>query len=311
MTQRGNRRQDVFFEDADYAAYVALVSAACVRANVACLAWCLMPNHVHLILVPSDEDGLRAALGENYGDTIPNCHRPRPALNCTMARLARIVVPGIAHHVTQRGNRRQDVFFEDADYAAYVALVSAACVRANVACLAWCLMPNHVHLILVPRDEDGLRAALGEAHRRYSRRINVENGWTGYLWQGRFASYPMDDAHLMAALRYVEQNPVRAGLVPRAEDWRWSSARAHIGTAADGFTDLESLAGVHANWRAMLASGLEAGGLTPEEVAGIEAHGRTGRPRGGDAFIETLETKTGRPLKRRKPGPKPKRAVSN
>lgn len=136
-----------------------------------------------------------------------------------MARFARLVVPDVAHHVTQRGNRRQPVFFSDEDYAAYRDLVAAACAARGVRCLAWCLMPNHVHLILMPSDGDGLRAALGDAHRRYARRINFAHGWTGYLFQGRFASYPMEDAHLMAAVRYVELNPVRARLAGRAEDW--------------------------------------------------------------------------------------------
>jgi putative transposase len=227
-----------------------------------------------------------------------------------MARLARIVVPGVAHHVTQRGNRRQDVFFEDTDYAAYVDLVSAACTAEGVRCLAWCLMPNHVHLILVPADADGLRAALSEAHRRYSRRINFGHGWTGYLWQGRFASYPMEDAHLVTAMRYVELNPVRAGLVKSAEAWRWSSARAHVERKADGLTDLEGTQGLHRNWRAMLRHGLEAGDLADGQVEAIEAHARTGRPLGGEAFVAGLEAATGRRLKRRKPGPQPKGEAS-
>jgi putative transposase len=223
-----------------------------------------------------------------------------------MARLARIVVPEVAHHVTQRGNRRQDIFFSEQDYAAYRALIAEACARTGVRCLAWCLMPNHVHLVLVPPDEDGLRAALGEAHRRFTRRINRIKGWTGYLFQGRFASYPMDDAHLMVAIRYVELNPVRAGMVARAEDWPWSSARAHVAGRPDGLTDLEFLSGVHRNWRAMLRRGLEAGDLPPEAEAAIEAHQRTGRPWGGEAFLDRLEALTGRTLKRQKPGPKPR-----
>jgi putative transposase len=223
-----------------------------------------------------------------------------------MARLARIVIPGVAHHVTQRGNRRQEIFFSEEDYAAYRALVAEACAGAGVRCLAWCLMPNHVHLILVPSDADGLRAALAEAHRRYTLRINRSKGWTGYLFQGRFASYPMDDAHLMVALRYVELNPVKAGLVARAEDWPWSSARAHVGGRRDGLTDLDALAGLHRNWRAMLRHGLEAGDLADEAVAAIEAHQRTGRPWGGASFIERLEEMTGRTLKRQKPGPRPR-----
>jgi putative transposase len=153
-----------------------------------------------------------------------------------MARLARIVIPHVPHHVTQRGNRRQPVFFDEEDYAAYKELLAEACTKHDVRCLAWCLMPNHVHLILVPGAADALRAALAEAHRLYSRRINFAKGWTGYLWQGRFASYPMDDAHLITAVRYVELNPVKARMVKRAEDWRWSSAPAHVLGTADGLT---------------------------------------------------------------------------
>lgn len=226
-----------------------------------------------------------------------------------MARLARIVVPGLAHHVTQRGNRRQQVFFADADYAAYRALVAEACAAHDVTCIAWCLMPNHVHLILNPAAADGLRAALSEAHRRYSRGINAARGWTGYLWQGRFASYPMDDAHLLTAVRYVERSPVEAGLAPRAEDWPWSSARAHLTAKSDGLTDLSALAGVHRNWRAMLTRGLAAGDVEDEDAQAIEAHARTGRPRGGDAFVEAVEAATGRTLKPRKAGRKRKAAM--
>lgn len=227
-----------------------------------------------------------------------------------MARLARIVVPDVPHHVTQRGNRRQDVFFSDEDYAAYRDLVAEACRREGIGCAAWCLMPNHVHLILIPPAPDALRSALGEAHRRYSRRINTAHDWTGYLWQGRFASYPMDEAHLMTAVRYVELNPVRAKLVRNAEDWRWSSARAHVRGVSDGLTDPALLAGVHRNWRAMLKQGLEAGELPPETEAAIESHQRTGRPWGDEAFVARLEQRTGRTLAPQKRGRKPRRAVN-
>jgi len=222
-----------------------------------------------------------------------------------MARLSRLVVPDVPHHVTQRGNRRQPVFFSDRDHAFYRDLVAEACAARGVRCLAWCLMPNHIHLILTPADADGLRAALAEAHRRYARRINAEHGWTGYLFQGRFASYPMDEAHLLTAVRYVELNPVRAGLAGRAEDWRWSSARAHVTGRPDGLTDLSALAGVHRDWRAMLARGLKAGDGGDAESAAIEAHIRTGRPRGGEAFVAALEARTGRALRKRRPGPRP------
>src|SRR6185503_8599863 len=151
-----------------------------------------------------------------------------------MPRLARLVVPDIPHHVTQRGNRRQPTFFSDEDYRLYLHLLGEWSRRAGTAVWAWCLMPNHVHLILVPSHEDGLRAALAEAHRRYTRRINAREDWRGHLWQSRFASFPMDEDHLLACARYVELNPVRAGLVARPEHWRWSSARAHLGLGRDG-----------------------------------------------------------------------------
>lgn len=224
-----------------------------------------------------------------------------------MARLARIVVPDIPHHITQRGNRRQEVFFSDEDYAAYRDLVALACLEHRVRCVAWCLMPNHVHLVLTPPAPGALRAALAEAHRRYSRRVNFAHGWAGYLWQGRFASYPMDEAHLLTAVRYVELNPVKARLVRQAEDWPWSSARAHVTGKGDGLTDPGALAGVHRNWRAMLKRGLAAGDLDPEDEAAIAAHQRTGRPWGDEAFVADLERRTGRTLARRRPGPKPKR----
>lgn len=149
-----------------------------------------------------------------------------------MARIARVVAAHVPHHVTQRGNRRQQVFFCDEDYETYRALVAEGCRRAGVDVLGYCLMPNHVHLILSPHTEDGLRAALGEAHRRYTRHVNFRERWRGYLWQGRFASFPMDEKYLLACARYVELNPVRARLVKRPQDWAWSSAqkigRAHV-----------------------------------------------------------------------------------
>src|SRR5271167_4440988 len=115
-----------------------------------------------------------------------------------MARLARIVVPGVPHHVTQRGNRRQAVFFGDGDCRAYLALLTEHARAAGVGVWAWCLMPNHVHLMLTPAEPDALRACLADAHRRYSSLVNAREGWRGYLWQGPFASFPMDERHMLA-----------------------------------------------------------------------------------------------------------------
>lgn len=168
---------------------------------------------------------------------------------------------------------------------------------------------------LVPADEDGLRATLGEAHRRYTRRVNFREGWRGHLFQGRFASYPMDDAHLLAAIRYVENNPVAAGMVERAEDWRWSSARAHVAggrVEGDPLTDLKGLSARARNWRAALRHGWEAGDVGEEGEAlldAIEAKLRTGRPLAAEEWIERQEQETGRQMRPRKRGPKGRASV--
>ena len=218
-----------------------------------------------------------------------------------MARLARVVAAGIPHHVTQRGNRRQTVFFGDDDYRAYVALLAEGCASAGVAVWGYCLMPNLVHLILVPRDETALREALGEAHRRYTRRVNFREGWRGHLWQGRFASVPMDEAHLLACARYVELNPVRARLTATARAWPWSSARAHLAGRDDGLVQAGPLLELVRDWPAFLAEGLDA-----EAHAAIRSGERTGRPLGAASFVASLERALGRSLMRGKPGRKPK-----
>jgi len=207
---------------------------------------------------------------------------------------------GVAHHVTQRGNRRQRVFFSDADYAFYRALLAEGCRKAGVAVWGYCLMPNHVHLILTPSSRDGLRAALGETHRRYTRAVNLREGWRGYLWQGRFASVAMDDDHLLAAARYVELNPVRARLAERPQDWPWSSARAHLTGRDDALVSVEPMLSRVPDWPALLGRG-----LAEDEHAALQRGERTGRPLGSEAFVAALERDLDRPLARRKPGRKP------
>jgi len=214
-----------------------------------------------------------------------------------MARLARVVAPGVPHHVTQRGNRRQQVFFGPDDYLTYRTMLAEGCREAGVAVWAYCLMPNHVHLILVPSTADGLRAALGEVHRRYTWRVNRREGWRGYLWQGRFSSCPMDETHLLACARYVELNPVRAELAKRARDWRWSSARAHLDGEDDELVAAQPLLDFVPDWPKLLRQG-----LSDAEGDTIRAGERTGRPLGGAAFVAGLEAGLGRVLARRKPG---------
>ena len=217
-----------------------------------------------------------------------------------MARLARAVAPGVPHHVTQRGNRRQQTFFSDGDYGLYRDLVAECCAKARVAVWAYCLMPNHVHMIMTPEDPDGRRAALAEAHRRYSRHVNFREGWRGYLWQGRFASAAMDEPHLMACARYVEMNPVRAGLVTRPQDWRWSSARSHLAAQDDRLVQVAPLLARQPDWRDFLD-----GALPQEAYEAIRRGERTGRPLGSADFVRRLEAELGRPLAPRPAGRKP------
>ena len=219
-----------------------------------------------------------------------------------MARIARAVAPGIPHHVTQRGNRRQQTFFNDEDYQFYLVLMSEWCMTFQVDVWAYCLMPNHIHLIAVPETKDGLNLAIGEAHRRYSRRINFREGWRGHLWQGRFSSFILDDRYLLACTRYVELNPVRAGLVKKPEDWPWSSAGPHMNGKDDILVKTKPLLEIaNKPWEMFLVSDTQ-----EQEIALLRKHERTGRPLGGDSFIESLERLLDRDLKPQKPGPKKK-----
>ena len=214
-----------------------------------------------------------------------------------MARLARLVIPGLPHHITQRGNRRQQTFFCEDDYSAYVELMADWCKERGVEIWAYCLMPNHVHLIAVPQSEDGLRRAIGEARRRYTRRINFREKWRGFLWQGRFASFVMDEPYLLAAARYVELNPVRAGLVVDAADWPWSSAKPHLSGRDDRLVRVAPMLAMIAEWRGFLNSAIR-----EEELRDLREHGRTGCPLGSSTFVEHLEHRIGRILRPKKPG---------
>jgi putative transposase len=215
-----------------------------------------------------------------------------------MVRLARAVAPGAPHHITQRGNRRQQTFFCDGDYEEYLTLMSRWCQKRGVEIWAYCLMPNHVHLIAVPETEDALRLAIGEAHRRYTRMINFREGWRGHLWQGRFASFIMDDIYLMTCARYVELNPVRAGLAERPEDWPWSSARAHLTSKDDALCKVKPLLDrCIGPWHEFLAAL-----ITDDQAQTLRLHERTGRPLGSETFIANLEQKLERNLQPKNPG---------
>jgi putative transposase len=208
--------------------------------------------------------------------------------------------------VTQSSNPRQQTFFGDEDYAEYRRLLSTSCRTCGTQVLVYCLIPNHVHLILVPADELGLRDALGEAHRRDTPLIDVREGWRGHLWQERFHAFVMDERHLIAAARSVELNPVRARLCVRPEDWTWSSARSHLAGADDELVSVRPLLELISDWARFI------GEPDTTDIAHLlHGHAGTGRPLGPDSFVEALEQRLGRPLKRQKPGPKPPRRDSH
>jgi putative transposase len=219
-----------------------------------------------------------------------------------MARLARIVIPGIPHHVTQRGNGRQQTFFCEDDFAFYRNLLRHYCAEHGVAIWAWVLMPNHVHLILVPETEDSLRAALSKVHRAYAGHIHARETRTGHFWQGRFGCVAMDEAHLAAAVRYVVLNPVRARLVGRAKDWRWSSVHAHLKpTKGDGITETAPVAERFPNFAAVIRAGED------EALSHALRRAETvGRPLGDDMFMAHIEASTGRDARPAKRGRKVK-----
>jgi len=219
-----------------------------------------------------------------------------------MARIARAVAPGIPHHITQRGNRRLQTFFNNDDYQFYLEVMSEWCKKLHVDIWAYCLMPNHVHLIAVPETKDGLKKAIGEAHRRYTRHINSREGWCGDLWQGRFSSFIMDQRYLLTCTRYVELNPIRSGLATKPEEWPWSSARAHITGDNDILVNSKSLLKmVNKPWKDFLLLN----DLNHNKTL-FRKHERTGRPLGENSFIEKIESLLDRKLKPQKPGPKKK-----
>ena len=213
-----------------------------------------------------------------------------------MPRRARFVCPGVPHHVTQRGNRREQVFFTQADHRAYLKWLREYAALHGVEVLAYCLMSNHVHLVLVPASMDSLQLTLRRLHTRYAQSLNRRKEWKGHVWQGRYFASVLDETYFWAAVRYVERNPVRAGIVLRAEDYPWSSASAHCGLRTDPTLGTNpnwqrQFAGI-GDWSAWLAAGDEPTGL--EE---LRAHTSQGLPCGSRQFIESLETKSGRYLR--------------
>jgi putative transposase len=200
-----------------------------------------------------------------------------------MPRTARIVYPGVPHHITQRGNRRQRVFFSDEDMTLYLRLLSKWADKAGLKIWAYCLMDNHVHHVAVPETEDSLAVAFGETHKAYTKIINEREDWRGFLWQGRFTSFPMDMPYLYRAMRYDELNPLRAKIVQNAVDYRWSSARAHVFGEHNPLLTQTPLRMSGHEWEDYLREG-----MVDAEVEMFRNHTTKACPLGDESFLKRI-----------------------
>ena len=220
-----------------------------------------------------------------------------------MPRIARAVAPGVPHHITQRGNRGANVFFHKSDRVRYLDLLRKYSDLHGLQIVAYCLMTNHVHLVAIPEKETSLAATLGPVHLRYTQSINWRKEETGLLWQGRYFSCPMDDDHYWEAVRYVERNPVRARMVERAEEYRWSSAAAHCGLVPDDLLmELEARPVEESEWSEWLEDAAD-----EQVLKRLRTSTRTGRPAGSSSFVESIEGMLGRVLRARRVG-RPRRS---
>lgn len=218
-----------------------------------------------------------------------------------MTRIARIVVPQVPHHVTQRGNRRQKIFLIEDDYAVYLDLLAARCRQHGVEIWSYCLMPNHIHLMLVPPVSGALSRVVGETHRRYTGYLNARLRVTGHLFQGRFGSIAMDERHCLAAARYIALNPVTAGLVEQARDWPWSSTAAHLSGQDDDIVTTRPLLERVENFTQFLSTDDD-----PIATTAVRQVSAIGRPLMETDRLRQLEQSLGVKILPRKRGPKPK-----
>ncbi len=220
-----------------------------------------------------------------------------------MARIKRIVLPHIPHHITQRGVRSMNIFFKQTDYECYKELLYEQCVIYDLKIVSYCLMTNHIHIIAIPSTEESLSRAIGETHRLYTRKINFKQKVKGHLFQERFYSTPLDEYHFLNALKYVEQNPVKANIVRYPWEYRYSSARYRVNLTledkllsnCDEIDDLK-------NYKEFLQE--------TAETKQIEEKTRTGKPCGDEEFYKKIKLATGMDYKSKIPGPKGKKKTN-
>ena len=212
-----------------------------------------------------------------------------------MPRVARIVAVGYPHHIIQSGNYGQKIFADDNDRLKYLSWIQEYSNKYGLSILAYCLMKNHVHFVAIPAKEGSLARTFNTAHMRYSQYFNKKMKAKGHLWQGRFFSCVLDEPHLLAVSKYVERNPVRAKLVKKPWQWKWSSARSHINEEKP-MIKLGSLFGRTEMpwdvWKEYIGSE-----ETNKAIAEIRRYTRAGRPLGTDDFVRNLERKFGKALK--------------
>lgn len=219
-----------------------------------------------------------------------------------MPRIARVSVPGIPHHITQRGNNREVIFLDEEDHRQYLAWLKKYSEKYGLNVLAYCLMSNHVHLLGTPMKKDSLSTTLRDSHMRYAQYMNHKYSRSGHLWQGRFFSCPLDETHMLVAARYIERNPIRVKLVRRAQEWKWSSARAHVSGATDEFLSGDAfLLDLVKNWGEFVSE--------PDDIEIVEnlrKNTRTGRPLGNKEFGAQIEKLLSRILHPKKGGRPPR-----
>ena len=215
-----------------------------------------------------------------------------------MPRIARIIAPGYHYHITQRGNCKQMVFNEKNDYSTYIRLLAKYSVEYRLSILAYCLMPNHIHIIAIPQEQNSMAKTFHVCHMKYAQHFNKKYSLSGHLWQGRFYSCLLDENHFTAAVRYVENNPIRAKLSSDAISWPWSSAFAHCYNKDEMLSlgEIYQYLDVY-DWKRYLAE--------PEnqiDIKLIREYTLKGRPLGNTAFIQKLEVLCSRQLLPRLPG---------
>jgi len=224
-----------------------------------------------------------------------------------MPRIARIIAPGYPHHITQRGNNRAQVFFDDEDRQTYLDLLAKYVKKYSLQIWAWCLMDNHVHLLAVPGNESSLARGIGLTNMVYTQYLNRKLGQSGRIWQNRFFSCIVEnDEYLWAVVRYIERNPLKVGLVERAEDYRWSSAKAHLTGAADVLLS-------QPDWLEAAARKSYADFIRTEDEAqndAIRKATRTGRLYGSETFIHNLESELNHRIRARKVG-RPRKPIED